>query len=61
MSLDRSTAPRQTSHLILDNVPDSILLELQRLADLNGTSVSREAARIVENHLSAGTGDQSGS
>jgi hypothetical protein len=57
MSLDRSVATEQTGQLILDNVSVGILRELQRLADLNGTSVSHEAARIVENYLDAGRGN----
>ena len=59
MCLNRSAAAQQTGQLILDNVPVNILRELQILADLNGTSVSREAARIVENYLDEASGNQS--
>lgn len=61
MFLDRSAASQQTGQLILDNVPDSILRELQKLADLNGTSVSREAARIVEKYLAGDNANPSSS
>jgi len=58
MSPDHITAPGQTGQVVLDNVPGVILHELQKLADLNGTSVSREAAKIVESYLCAETGEQ---
>lgn len=45
--------------LTLDGVPYGILRELQRIAELNGTTVSHEAAKIIGSHLAGDMGNQS--